>query len=165
MAREAGISIRRESPEDAEAIRALLEASFGGSAESGLVDRLHASDELVLGLVAERDGQVTGYIGLSALQSPERALALAPVAVVPSRQRCGIGSALIAEALRRVRPDGWRMIFVLGEPEYYGRFGFTTDAAAGFDCAYAGPYFQALSLTESRPQPAPVVYSSAFAGL
>jgi len=165
MAREASMNIRTENHADAEVVRALLDAAFGGSAEGGLVARLHVSDELVLGLVAERDGQVTGYVALSALQSPERTLALAPVAVVPSRQRCGIGSALIEEALRRARTDGWRMIFVLGEPEYYGRFGFTTEAAAGFDCKYAGPYFQALQLTESPSAPAPVVYSAAFADL
>jgi putative acetyltransferase len=157
--------IRSASCEDAEAIRRLLDAAFGGTAESGLVDKLRASGELVLALVAEHGGHVTGYIAFSALKSPEHALALAPFAVVPSRQRCGIGSRLIEEALRRLRADGWRMVFVLGEPEYYGRFGFTTQGAAGFDCEYAGPYFQALQLTESPVAPASVVYSSAFADL
>lgn len=165
MAREASIKIRTESHEDAEVVRALLDAAFGGSAESALVDKLRASGELVVGLVAEVGGDVTGYVALSVLKSPERALALAPVAVVPGHQRRGIGSTLIEEALRQARTDGWRMIFVLGEPEYYGRFGFTTQAAAGFDCEYAGPYFQALQLTESPSAPAPVVYSSAFADL
>jgi putative acetyltransferase len=165
MARQASIIIRGEGQEDGEAVRALLNSAFGGSAESRLVDQLRSSGELVLGLVAESEGQVTGYVGLSALKSPERALSLAPVAVVPSHQRRGLGSLLIGEALRQTRADGWRMIFVLGEPEYYGRFGFTTQGAAGFDCRYAGPYFQALQLTDSPVVPAPVIYSAAFADL
>lgn len=165
MARQTSIVIRGERQEDKEAIRALLDSAFGGSAESRLVDQLRSGGELVLGLVAESDGQAAGYVALSALKSPERALSLAPVAVVPSHQRRGIGSLLIGEALRQARADGWRMIFVLGEPEYYGRFGFTTQGAMGFDCRYAGPYFQALQLTESPVAPAPVAYSAAFADL
>jgi putative acetyltransferase len=165
MASEARIVIRGESQEDGEAIRALLNSAFGGSAESSLVDRLRESKELVLGLAAEADGQIVGYIALSALKSPERALALAPVGGVPSHQRRGVGGKLIEEALKLARAEGWRMIFVLGEPEYYGRFGFTTQCAARFDCEYAGPYFHALQLTEDSAAADPVVYSAAFADL
>lgn len=159
------MKIRRESREDAAAIRALLDAAFGGTAESDLVDRLRAGGELLIGLVAEAGDDVAGYVALSALKSPQRALALAPVAVEPRYQRRGIGSALVEEALRQASTGGWRMVFVLGEPEYYGRFGFTTEAARHFDCVYAGPYFQALWLCDSPSAPAPVVYSQAFADL
>jgi len=54
------------------------------------------------------------------------------------------------------------LIFVLGDPNYYGRFGFSTDAAATFECAYAGPHFMALRLSLTAPSVGAVVYSGRF---
>jgi len=75
-----------------------------------------------------------------------RCLGLAPVAVLPGRRRAGIGSALIREGLKRARRQGHEAVFVLGDPAYYGRFGFRADLAQGFACAHAGPHFMALAL-------------------
>jgi putative acetyltransferase len=57
------------------------------------------------------------------------------------------------------------MVFVLGEPEYYARFGFGTGAARGFDSPYAGEYFMAIALTETPVQAVPVIYPRRFAEL
>ena len=157
--------IRDEQARDYDVIRRLLTEAFGGEAEAKLVEGLRCDGELAHALVAEDAGDVVGYVALSFLQSPQRALALAPVAVTPDRQRQGFGSALIEEALRRARAAKFPMVFVLGEPEYYARFGFTTAAARGFASPYAGAYFVALALTDAPNPPAPVVYSCRFAEL
>jgi putative acetyltransferase len=116
--------IRDEKPEDAAAIRAVVEAAFPQPAEADLVDQLRADGDSVISLVAVDDGKVVGHIVFSKLTAPFRALGLAPVSVLPDRQNAGIGSRLIQAGLDRAVQDGWQGAFVLGEPEYYCRFGF-----------------------------------------
>jgi len=101
--------------------------------------------------VAEEDGWIVGHVLLSRMDAPFRALALAPVSVIPTRQRSGVGSALIKEAANRARGEGWAAIFVLGDPNYYKRFGFDRQAAAGFTSPYAGHHFMVLKLSPSLP--------------
>jgi putative acetyltransferase len=159
------VNIRHEHADDSDAIRRLLIAAFGGPAEAKLVDELRGDGDLVLALVAEDAGAVVGYVAFSLLKSPARAVALAPLAVAPGRQRQGIGAALTEEALRQLRASDWRVVFVVGAPDYYRRFGFTSEAAAGFDSAYAGPYFMALQLSDDPVGAARVIYSERFAAI
>ncbi len=74
------------------------------------------------------------------------ALALAPLAVVPDRQGQGIGSLLVREGLRSCREAGHRIVIVLGHPEYYPRFGFSTELAKRLNSPYSGPAFLAMEL-------------------
>jgi putative acetyltransferase len=86
--------------------------------------------------------------------------------VLPEHQRRrGVGSALVGDAIARARKAGDSAIFVVGDPAFYGRFGFTLAAAQNFPCAYAGPHFMALMLQPKSLAPAPVVYPAAFAAL
>ena len=95
-----------------------------------------------------------------------RACALAPLAVLPQRQRQGIGSALVREALKRLEEDRMDLVLVLGEPDYYGRFGFATDLAKRLTTPYDGPYLQALALSErGAAAHGPAAYARAFAEL
>ena len=156
--------IRRETADDREAIHALVAEAFARRDEADLVDALRDAGDLALSLVAEDEGCLVGHVALSRLKSPERALALAPVAVCASKQRRGIGSALIRAALERAKALG-SIVFVVGAPDYYTRFGFSAETAAPFPCPYAGPHFMALPLTGAPPPPAPVVYAPAFGQL
>ena len=61
--------------------------------------------------------------------------------MLPQRQTPGIGSALIRAALAQPDRRGEEMVFLVGEPDYYGRFGFSAETAAPFASPYAGPYF------------------------
>ena len=123
-------AIRAERPEDAPAIHALITAAFGQEEEANLVDALRRDGDLWLSLVAEgEDGEITGHIALSRLKSPKHALALAPVSVAPDRQGAGIGSALIKKSIEEARRWREAVIFVLGDPAYYTRFGFSREAA------------------------------------
>ncbi len=161
--------IRPARPEDEPAIHAIHTAAFGQTTEADLVGRLEADGDLVLSLVACTDRPV-GHIAFSRLDVSEapsvRACALAPLAVDPSRQRQGIGSTLIKEGLDRLAEQGWDLVLVLGDPNYYGRFGFAAEAAAALRTPYDGPYLQALALSDKGPEAqGPVIYARAFAEL
>jgi putative acetyltransferase len=96
---------------------------------------------------------------MSRLRSPERALALAPIAVVTARQRSGIGSSLVRAAIEHARDLGYAKIFVVGDPSYYHRFGFTA-----LFVPLRRPHFMALNLIEGTMLSA-VVYAPAFYAL
>jgi putative acetyltransferase len=132
--------IRREEQRDVETIRALNVAAFGSTAEAIIVDALRG-DAHVLSLLAEEGDAVVGHIMFSPVEvSPERglrAVALAPMAVVPERQRTGIGSALVHAGLAECRNLGIHGVFVVGHPTYYPRFGFRRASMAGFACEFA----------------------------
>ena len=57
------------------------------------------------------------------------------------------------------------MVFVLGDPDYYTRFGFALDLAQPFICVYAGPYFMTLRLSDTAPRAGIVRYPAVFDGL
>lgn len=84
---------------------------------------------------------------------------------MPGHQRAGIGGRLIEAALVRARDGGEELIFLLGAPDYYRRFGFSTDTAAPFASPYAGPYFLALRAGLTPRDRGEAAYASAFAAL
>lgn len=75
-----------------------------------------------------------------------RALGLGPIGVDRTMQGGGAGSALVEAAKAIAQATGEELIFVLGEPEYYRRFGFSAEAARPFQSPYSGPFFMALPL-------------------
>jgi putative acetyltransferase len=145
------IDFREERQHDQKAVFQVVSSAFAQLAEAQLIEKLREGGDIVVSLVAEEDGQVVGHVLLSRMDAPFRALALAPVSVIPTRQRSGIGSALIERAVQRARNDGWAAIFVLGDPSYYERFGFSAEAATGFSSPYAGRHFMMLRLWPSLP--------------
>lgn len=161
-----GVAIRRERPGDAAAIRSVIEAAFGQRDEADLVERLQGAGDLVLSLVAEAP-DIVGHVAFSRLVlAGGQATALAPVTVRPDRQRQGIGEALVREGLRRLGEAGEDLVLVLGDPAYYGRFGFAAEAARSLKTPYDGPCQQALALTDrGRRIAGAAAYAPAFAEL
>jgi len=161
------MNIRDETRDDLVAVRQVLEAAFGQPAEADLVEALRQSGDAVISLVAEADGQVVGQVLFSTLQAPGRCIALAPVSVLPGRQNQGIGSALVRHGLTRARSDGWQAVFLLGDPQFYGRFGFGAAIADKFETPYPKAYVQALELTPGALQrrSGALVYAPAFLAL
>ena len=160
------LEIRSEEAGDEAAVRALTQAAFGRGDEATLVDRLRADGACVLSLVAAEDDALVGHVLFSLMEASFRALGLGPVSVAPARQRKGIGSALVRAGLEAARGADWDAVFVVGDPAYYRRFGFTPEAAAPFGCAYAGPHLMALPLVRPLPaQAGEVAYAPAFAAL
>jgi putative acetyltransferase len=144
-----GIDVRDEEPRDWKDVYHVVWSAFGRLAEAKLVEELREDGDTVISLVADETGQTVGHVLLSKMEASFPALALAPVSVIPTRQRRGIGSALVKAAVNRARSEGWVAIFVLGDPKYYERFGFCREAAAGFTSPYAGHHFMMLRLSLS----------------
>lgn len=145
--------VRRERPNDKDSITSVHDGAFLGSGESRLVSLLRESDAFVpkLSLVAELDGQIVGHVLFSKiiLREDERdlkSLSLAPVAVLPAHQKRGIGNALISKGLELARELGFRSVLVLGDPAYYGRFGFRHDLVKNIECRYFCEQFAGLEL-------------------
>jgi putative acetyltransferase len=160
--------IRSARKSDHAAIAEVVEASYGRADEAELVAALRAGGDAMFELVAEAEGVLVGHILFSRLYADREELiaALAPVAVRPDRQGTGVGSALVRRGLESAKEFGAWGVLVLGEPAYYGRFGFTALAAAQVAAPYAGhPAFQALALEDGVfDRPVLVAYPEAFSG-
>jgi putative acetyltransferase len=138
------IEVRLEQEADRDAVRRVNEAAFGQPDEADLVDRLRAQAHPYLGLVALVEGVVVGHIAFSpiTLDPPRPGLSawgLAPMAVLPERQRQGVGTALVPEGLAACRRAGGEAVVVLGHPEYYPRFGFRPASSFGLRSEYDVP--------------------------
>ncbi|MFB6869229.1 GNAT family N-acetyltransferase [Agromyces sp. NPDC056389] len=151
--------IRPFRPGDRAVVERLLATAFETPAttadappiEVGLNTALLGSDALIphLTLVAEIDDEVVGYcISTRATIGEAEALGLGPIGVLPSHQGRGIGAALVAETVRVADEHGEAVIVLLGDPAYYGRFGFVAGSQLGITAPDAGwrEYFQALRL-------------------
>jgi putative acetyltransferase len=138
------VAILHERPEDANAIRFVLEEAFGQSIEADLVDALRRRGALTLSLVALREDEVVGHIVFSpvTIESPESrfdAIGLGPMAVLPPYQGKGIGSQLVRIGLEQCRQAGHEIVVVLGHPDFYGRFGFVPTRHRGLHCEFDVP--------------------------
>lgn len=163
------IDIRALSAADHDAVAALNRAAFGGEDEVRIIDRLRRDDLVAVELVAVQAGVILGHILLSVLPTtmdgrPVRALALAPVAVLPGHQRRGIGGQLIEAALEEGRRLGFEAVIVLGHPAYYPRFGFSVALARRLASPFQGEAFMALELVPGAlaGQAGTVTYPPAF---
>lgn len=147
------MKIRPFERADAAAVRALHVGVFPTPAEADLVDALHAGGHAPISLVAEIDGKIIGHVLFSELKlsvdgRDVKALALAPIAVHADHQKAGVAAALIGAGHDLARTKGWQASIVLGEPAYYGRFGYAASTAAHIDSPYAGEYLQGFELVD-----------------
>jgi putative acetyltransferase len=151
------IEIRIERAEDAAEVRAINEQAFGQPTEADIVDRLREACPDCLSLVAEEDGRVVGHILFSpatietasgadrtsggASEAPGgtiEGMGLAPMAVLPDRQRQGVGSTLVRRGLEILRKRRCPFVIVLGHPNYYPRFGFEVASKHGLRSQWDG---------------------------
>ncbi|MER5965746.1 bifunctional class I SAM-dependent methyltransferase/N-acetyltransferase [Streptomyces sp. NPDC002057] len=161
---------RPETAEDAPVIRSLVAAAFGSEAEADLVDALRRDPDAWLpGLsyVAEApDGSVVAHALITRCRvGGAPAAALAPVAVAPAHQRSGAGQAVVRAVLDAARLRGEPLVLVLGDPEYYRRFGFARASEHGIKPGFEVPdeAMMALVLDDSAPVPSgTIVYPGAF---
>jgi len=132
---------RPERRDDVDAIRALTETAFrtaphADGTEHIIIDRLRAAGALALSLVAEADGKIVGHVAFSPVTVSDGSAGwygLGPISVDPFRQGEGIGGRLIEDGLQRLKALGAAGCVVLGDPGYYGRFGFAVDPGLTLD--------------------------------
>lgn len=133
--------VRRERPEDIEAVRRVNERAFGRPDEARLVASLRSAGKVVRSLVVVEDERVVGHILFSpvTIESEGHTLpgvGLAPMSVLPEVQRHGIGSLLVRAGLSQCQSAGHAYVVVLGHPEYYPRFGFVPASKYGIRSEY-----------------------------
>jgi putative acetyltransferase len=154
----AGIAVRDERPGDEPGVAAVVYAAFERSDEAQLVEALRADASWVLSLVAEtteadEPSRIVGHICFTrAHVDGQPVLALAPLAVQPDLHGRGIGTTLVEAGLAQAREAGETCVIVLGDPAYYGRFGFRPARESGV----TGPFgdideFQSLGLGAAAP--------------
>jgi putative acetyltransferase len=161
--------IRPEGPADRSSITRLVAAAFGRDEEARLIERLRDAGALTISLVATFGDDLVGHVALSPVSiagaAPGRRwLGLGPLAVRPDRQRAGIGTALMQAALAAGDRGGTELIVLLGEPAYYGRFGFEPARRHGLGLPWPVPdeAFMARLATAQVPPPGVVGYHPAF---
>ena len=137
------ISIRPETNKDLDAIWRINQAAFGGEEEANLVNALRDGGFVDVSLAAEYEEKIIGHILFSraAVMTNDGALdvlSLAPMAVAPSHQRRGIGSKLVIAGLSRCREQGHEIVVVLGHPNFYSRFGFSSELAEPLENPFGG---------------------------
>jgi putative acetyltransferase len=149
------IEIREERAGDVAAIRDVNKRAFGQDLEGNIVDALRSNVAVLLSLVATLNSEVVGHIMYSPITVGEvTGAALGPMAVLPGRQRQGIGSKLIKTGNRKLKDAGYPFIIVLGHPNYYPRFGFQPASTFGIKCEWNVPdgVFMLLVLDEAKMQ-------------
>ncbi len=149
------IKIHPETPEDIEAIGCVNEQAFGKQQEKELVDKLRRHGKLIVSLVAVKEREVVGHIAFSpvAVESEKDsfpAITLAPLAVLPDCQKQGIGTMLMDAGLDYCRKLGHEVVFLVGHPQYYPRFGFIKAGEKGIKCEFEAPP-EAFMLLELQP--------------
>ncbi|CCN83221.1 putative Acyl-CoA N-acyltransferase [Vibrio nigripulchritudo SFn27] len=165
--------IRTEAPADILPIQQLIRQAFPTHAEAELVSRLMENGQRTLSLVACSDeGEVVGYILFSPVtldQQDYNWQGLAPLAVKEEYRGQGIASELIKEGLSSLAELGYPACVVLGEPEFYGRFGFESAAKYGMDTQWELPEgaFQIQELMEGEldGKSGKIFYSQEFSEL
>ena len=143
--------VREERPGERPWVRSINEAAFGRPVEANLVERLGSENVVLASLVAVQESELVGHILFSRMwiQTCHELIptvALAPMAVLPRRQRSGIGGEMIRCGLALLRQRGEGIVVVLGHPDYYPRFGFSSDKARALESPFPAEALMALEL-------------------
>jgi len=161
-------NIRLETPNDSQSINevtvaAFLDAPHTDHTEPFIVKSLRDSCELRISLVAENSTGIIGHVALSAVAISDGSIGwfgLGPLSVLPDEQGKGIGSKLVLAALEELKKLNASGCVLLGDPDYYRRFGFKAIDGLVFTGVQA-EYFQALLFQGTYPKGA-VTYHASF---
>lgn len=155
------VAIRKETPADIDAIYRIEAAAFEGTAHADLVNLLRAEEALILSQVAVANETIIGHAAYTLLTITDgnrvhRLPGLGPIGVHPPLQGQGIGSALVRAGLLAMRDMGYGLLFLVGSPRYYPRFGFQPALPLGFTSDYVQDesrheHFMVAVLDESAP--------------
>jgi len=156
------VAIRPATPLDRDAILAVVREAFSRSGRDGqeevdIVVSTWRLDAMLHGLelVAVEGDVVVGHaLGARGDLGGRAVVAVAPLAVAPSHQGRGVGSQLMTELIRRADAGGYALVALLGNPAYYGRFGFEPSGPLNIFYPPVGagdPHFQVRRLSAFDP--------------
>ena len=158
------IKIRQVTEADHTNISVLVVTVFRQPSESKLITALRDGGHVAVEMVAEDVGGLVGHICLSRLAAPEGWLALAPLSVRTEAQGRGIGAELVRYAADRARQARFKAVVVVGDPDYYHRFGFVFRGPAKLQSPYPPQYTGLYPIAaETAAAQAQLVYPEAFA--
>ena len=160
--------IREAQESDLEEVFNLIHSAFGNKAESDLVKQLISDGDVLINLLVESLDTIIGNVVVSKItMEPDIGLfcgGVAPVSVVPDQQSSGVGSELMTAVINESKQTGMDALFLLGDPNYYKRFGFVVSTLKN---DYSVENFQELELTEDCLVniKSKVTYANAFLNL
>ncbi|MBE3639421.1 GNAT family N-acetyltransferase [Mangrovicoccus algicola] len=134
------LRIRQARPEDHTEISVLVVTTFGQNNEHRLIEALRAAGAVTLELVALLEDRIVGHVCFSRFDVPPGWWVLAPVSVTTAYQNRGIGSELVRYGLDQARQQRAGAVVVVGNPDYYRRFGFVFDGPAHLSSPYPAQY-------------------------
>ncbi|ABL65619.1 GNAT family N-acetyltransferase [Chlorobium phaeobacteroides] len=151
--------IRKENASDIDAISEVTMAAFktlpiSNHTEQFIIHALRAAGALTISLVAEIDGRIVGHIAFSPVaisDGTKNWYGLGPISVLPAYQKQGIGKALLQEGLSAIKRIGAQGCYLVGDPNYYKRFGFLSYPALIHE-GVPEEVSLALPFTENTPQ-------------
>jgi putative acetyltransferase len=152
------IKIRSELPSDITAIEAVTVAAFLNAphtshTEQFIVNALRKAGMLSISLVVEDNGEIVGHVAISPISISDGSSGwyiLGPISVAPDRQGLGIGSQLVKQALTELCKLEAAGCVLVGNPNYYGRFGFRSEPTLVLP-GVPPEYFQAISFSTELP--------------
>ncbi len=160
--------IREAQESDLEEVFNLIHSAFGNRAESDLVKQLISDGDVLINLVVESSDTIIGNVVVSKItMEPDLGLfcgGIAPLSVLPDQQSLGIGSKLMKAVIKESKKMEIDALFLLGNPDYYNRFGFTVSKIKN---DYSVEHFQELELNKGClvKVKSTVKYTSAFLSL
>jgi putative acetyltransferase len=157
--------IRRLQAADLDAVSELNSLAFNGSEEAAIVRRLPADQDSLLSLVAHRDHDLVAHIEFFRILIDGKPAAVGLGPDEREARPCrggGIGSGLIRMGLIPLEARAETIVFVLGHPDYYPKFGFSAAAAAPFSAPWSGPAFMAKAINPGAPEAGELTYPAAF---
>ena len=142
------MKIRLSDTNDQQVICTVHNSAFGEEERNSIVELAmnflsQPSDYFTLSFVAEEKGLVVGHTIFSEIKFSEhnmKAFILAPLAVLPSNQKMGVGKSLVKHGLNYLASQGTELIFVYGDPAYYSKFGFQAEQSGLFVPPYKLQY-------------------------
>jgi len=159
------MNIRQTEPSDEAAVRAIHSAAFGPKEGPAIADLAVAllgdpTAAPLLSLLAFDDQTPIGHVLFTRVVIADDdpsplAHILAPLAVLPNRHGRGVGGDLVRQGLAQLAESASELVFVLGWPEYYPRFGFQPAGRLGLVAPYPiapenAPAWMVLELQPDR---------------
>lgn len=163
------VTIRPEQSSDAPAVHRVHEAAFPTATEADLVDRLRDNGKAAVSLVAVDEDRIVGHILFTPVTfeppADVTAFGLAPMAVLHDHEKHGVGRRLVQNGLAECHAKGACLVVVLGDPTYYGRFGFERASRHGLRNEFGVEEAFMVFMLEAKCHPEPgtmVKYAAEF---
>ena len=161
------MNIRTEKESDEHLITEIHDRAFNNLDEGKIVERLRNNNNLIISFVAEIEQKIVGHIAYSPVFHENQiiGLGLGPVGILPGFQKQGIGTALIQAGNERAFLEGFSIIFVLGDMNYYAKFGFEPAKPYNFFSLFdpeGNHFMMAQRKSEPSPEKIPVHYCEEF---